>query len=77
MAGQERRLVDIELVGIDLALHDVLAEAIGAGDEHDVAEAGLGIQREDHAARRMSERTIFITPTDRKTLKWSKPLLTR
>jgi hypothetical protein len=53
MTGQERRLVDIEFVGIDLALHDVLAEAIGAGDEHHVAEAGLGIQREDHAARRV------------------------
>ena len=25
----------------------------------------------------MSERTIFITPTDSATLKWSKPLLTR
>jgi hypothetical protein len=58
------RLVDVELVGIDLALDDVLAEAIGAGDEHHVAEAGFGVEREDHAAAARSERTIFITPTD-------------
>ena len=44
--------MDVELVGIDLALHDVLAEAVGAGDEHDVAKAGFGVEREDHAARR-------------------------
>ena len=49
---REGRLVDIELVGIDLALHDVLAEPIGTGDEHHVAKAGFGIEREDDAARR-------------------------
>ena len=50
MAGAESRLVDVELVGIDRALHDVLAEPVDAGDEHDVAEAGFGIEREDDAA---------------------------
>ena len=44
--------MDIELVRVDLALHDVLAEPVGAGDEHDVAKAGFGVEREDHAARR-------------------------
>ena len=43
------RLEDIELVGIDGALHDVLAEPIGAGDEDDVLEAGFGVDREDDA----------------------------
>ena len=43
--------MNIELVGIDLALHDVLAKAIGAGDEDDVAESRFGVEREDHAAR--------------------------
>ena len=47
VARLEGGLVDIELVGIDRALHDVLAEAVGAGDEHDVAEAGLGVEREE------------------------------
>ena len=51
MTLPEGRLVDVELVGIDLALHDILAEAVGAGDEHHVAEAGLGVEREDDAAR--------------------------
>ena len=51
VALPEGRLVDVELVGIDLALHDVLAEAPGAGDEDHVAEAGFGVEREDDAAR--------------------------
>ena len=47
----EGRLVDVELVRIDLALDDVLAKAPGAGDENHVAEPGFGIEREDDAAR--------------------------
>ena len=77
MAGVEGRLEDVELVGIDRALHDVFAEPVGAGDEHDVAKAGLGVEREHHAAAARSERTIFMTPTDSATLKWSKPLSIR
>ncbi len=42
--------MDIEFVGIDLALNDVLAQAITAGDQHHVAESGLGIEGEDDAA---------------------------
>ena len=44
MALPEGRLVDVELVGIDRALHDILAQPVDAGDEHDVAEAGFGIR---------------------------------
>ena len=51
MALPEGRLVHVEFVGIDRALHDVLAQPVDAGDEYDIAEAGLGIQCEDHAAR--------------------------
>src|SRR5476651_1734938 len=36
VAGAERRLVNVELVGVDAALDDVLAQAPGAGDEDDV-----------------------------------------
>ncbi len=50
MALPEGRLVDVELVRIDRALHDVLAEPVDAGDEHHVAKAGFGIEREDDAA---------------------------
>ena len=50
MARPKRRLVHVELVGIDGALNDVLAEPIDAGDEHDITEAGFGIQRESDAA---------------------------
>jgi hypothetical protein len=35
----ERRFMDIELVRVGPTLNDALAEAIGAGDEDDVAEA--------------------------------------
>ena len=44
-------LEDVELVGVHLALDDVLAQAPGGGDEHHVAEAGLGVEREQDAAR--------------------------
>ena len=52
MALAEGRFVDVKLVGIDLALDDVFAETIRSGDEDDVAEAGFGVERKDHAARR-------------------------
>ena len=51
IAGAEGRLVDVELVWIDGALHDILAEPIDAGDEHHVAETRLGVEREHDAAR--------------------------
>jgi hypothetical protein len=51
IAGAERRLVHVELVGIDRALHDVFAEPVDPGDEHHVAETRLGVQREHDAAR--------------------------
>ncbi len=44
------RLMHEELVRIDGALHDVLAQTVGAGDEDDVAKTGFGIECEDHAA---------------------------
>ena len=51
MPGAQRGLVDVELVRIDRALHDRFAEAVGRGDEDDVAEARFGVEREHHAAR--------------------------
>ncbi len=51
IAGAESRLVHVELVGIDGPLHDILAEPVHPGNEHDVAETRLGVQREHHAAR--------------------------
>jgi hypothetical protein len=43
--------MDVELVRIDLALHDVLAETLGAGNEDYVTETGLGVERENDTAR--------------------------
>ncbi len=43
--------MDIELVRVDRPLDDHLAQAVGRGYEHDVAEAGLGVEGEKHAAR--------------------------
>ena len=51
VAGAQRRLVDVELVRIDRALDHGLAEAPRCGDEHDVTEAGVGVEREHDAAR--------------------------
>lgn len=47
----EHRLVDIELVGIDRALHHHFPQPVGRGDEHDVAKPGLRVEREEHPAR--------------------------
>ena len=49
-SGAQRGLVDVELIGIDRALHDGLAEAVGGRDEDDVAETRVGVEREHHAA---------------------------
>jgi hypothetical protein len=48
-AVAKRRFVNIEFVGIDGALHDGLAEAVGGSYEHSVPKPGFRIQREDHA----------------------------
>ena len=45
----EQRLEHPILVGRDRSLHDVLAEAPRGVDDHDVGEAGLGIDGEHHA----------------------------
>ena len=49
LAGGQRRLVHVELVGVDRALHHRLAQAVAGGDEDDVGEAALGVEREHHA----------------------------
>ena len=64
-----KSVVDEDLVWIDGALHHVLAEPVDRGDEHHVAEPRPGVEREHDAARARSARTIFITPTERPTLK--------
>ncbi|MNQ41558.1 hypothetical protein D3C85_552360 [compost metagenome] len=46
--GLEGLLVHIEFVGVDRALHHGFAEAVGAGDEHHVAKARLGVEGEHH-----------------------------
>ena len=58
------RLMHEELVRIDGALDDVFAESVGAGDEDDVAEAGLGVQSEDDPAAR-AVRTHHLHDADR------------
>ena len=50
VAPFQHGFVYIELVGVDLALHDHLAQAVNGGDENHVAEAGLGVEGEHHAA---------------------------
>ncbi len=49
--GREIGLVQVELVGVDCALNDGLAEPIGRRDEDNLIEARFGIEREHHARR--------------------------
>jgi hypothetical protein len=49
--GEEIGLVEIDLVGIHRALDDGLAKPVGRVDEHDLIEAGFGVEREHHARR--------------------------
>ncbi len=46
--GGELRLVHIEFVRIDRALHHHLAQTVRRSDEHGIAETGFGIQCEHH-----------------------------
>mgnify|MGYP003694494459 CR=1 FL=1 len=68
LARAQHRLVDVELVGVDRALHHHLAQAPGRGDEHDVAEARFGVHGE-HARRSQprSLRAMRCTPADSAT----------
>ncbi len=52
VAAPEGRLEDVEFVGIDRSLHHVFTKTVGAGDEHDVAKAGLGVDGENHSRGR-------------------------
>ncbi|KAF0134379.1 MAG: Uncharacterized protein FD148_906 [Methylocystaceae bacterium] len=45
-------LEDVKFVGVDRALHDVFAKAVGAGEEDNVLESAFGVDREDDAGRR-------------------------
>jgi hypothetical protein len=47
----EHRLVDVELVGVHGPLHHCLSQPVGRGDEHHVAEARFGVEREHDASR--------------------------
>ena len=45
----QQRLEDDVLIGIDVALDDVFAQAVGGVDQHGVAKSGLGVDREHHS----------------------------
>jgi hypothetical protein len=47
--GGQGGFVQVELVGIDRALHHCFPQPIGRGDEHGVAESGFRVQREHDA----------------------------
>ena len=49
--GAKRRLVDVELIRIDGALHHGLAETVRGGDEDHVAKARVRVEREHDAGR--------------------------
>jgi hypothetical protein len=49
-SGAQGRFVHVELVRVHRALHHRLAESVRGRDEHRVAKAGFGVEREHHAA---------------------------
>ena len=62
-------LEDIVFIRIYSPLDDRLTQAPGARGEDDIPEPGFGIERKVTPLAERSERTIFMTPTDKKTLK--------
>ena len=64
----EHRLVDVELVRVDGALHHRLAQAVARGDEDDVVEAATRCRCVNITpAAPRSERTMRCTPADSAT----------
>ncbi len=51
LPARQRLLVDVELIGIDRALHDRFTQAIRGGDEYNITEAGVRVEREHDTAR--------------------------
>ena len=49
LARFKHGLVHVEFVGVDGALHDHFAEAVGSRDEDHLIEARFGVEREHHA----------------------------
>ena len=73
MIGRERRvrqerLEHLVFVGVDGALHDVLAQAPGRVDDHDLVESPLSVSIENITPDPpRSERTMSCTPIDSAT----------
>ena len=49
VTSQKSRLMDVEFVRIDSALHHILSQAPGAGDKNRIAETRFGVERKHHA----------------------------
>ena len=73
----QRRLVDVELVGVDRALHDGLAEPVGAvmNTTSRKPDSVSSVNITPLAPR--SLRTMCWTPADSATCECSKPWCTR
>ena len=74
-AGPQRGLVDVEFVGVHAPLHDRLAEPVRAGDEDDVPEPGLGVEREHHAARAQVRADHALHPDGESDVAVGEPLV--
>jgi hypothetical protein len=61
LAGQ-RRLEDVELIRVRRALRDALTQPECAVDEHGIAKAGFGVDRQSHARDRRRRETRGTHP---------------
>ena len=67
--------MDVEFVGVDRALHNVLTEPVDAGDEYDIAETRFGIEREDHPAGRPVGSHHLHDPDRERDLEMVEPIV--
>src|SRR3990167_6319776 len=75
LAGSQRRLENIELVGIHGTLNDILAQAIGGGDKDDVTKPGLGVERKRHAGGTAIGAHHFLRTDRKRHILVRKPLV--
>ena len=74
-AGSQRRLENIELVGIHGALNDILAQAIGGGDKDDITKPGLGVERKHHTGGTDIGAHHFLRTDRKRHILVRKPLV--
>ena len=75
LALSEGRLVDIEFIRVDSALHDVLAKAVDAGDEDDISKTGPVSSVKITPLEAWSALTIFMISDRERDFEMVEPVV--